>query len=892
MNNNNNKFLFPQEDMDRMESNNLFHPDYLKKPVTCLGMTFDNDDARREYFREELRKKLPELKQIEGFPIGEDDDIINLSDPPYYTACPNPWLNDFIEQWEKEKVVLEKEGKREADFEVTEPYASDVSEGKNESIYNAHSYHTKVPPKAIKKFLNHYTEIGDIVLDGFSGSGMTGVACKSLTTYSYDKLFITNNQNLKVILNDLSPAATNLSYNNIADIDLQSFINAANSILERAKTKYGWMYETMDGITKCKRDVEYYVWSEISICETCGCNLKFSEIAFDDDYKSLKPEIRCPKCNSIVDKRKLKPQVVSYFDKELNIVQETPKRELSLICYKNNRKKEFKRPDNDDIEICNRVNQMGKSSIPIVRIPDMQMMRVGRMKSSKINHIHQFYFEKTKYVLGFMWSEAQKISDSRIQNMIKYWLDSQFVNLSYRNRYRPNVSFPYNPMTGVFYIPMMSSEANPFVAYKNKLTKIVDAFKNTNSGNMNFAINTSSMSMMPLKDNSIDYIFTDPPFGENIYYSDLNFYIEGWNKVITDAKPEAIVDKVKNKTISTYNSLIERCFNEYYRVLKPGKWISIIFSNTSAAIWNGIQNALNNSGFIIANVSALDKQQGTFQAVNTTTAVLQDLVISCYKSKNEYILGFSMKNKDVWTFVDEYLNRLPVTKFLEGALISLVERTPRLLFDRMISFFVQHGFEIPMGSQEFQQGLRERYIERDGMFFTAIQAAEYEEKKKAAPEFVSLGIIVSDEASGIQWLRNQLRDTPKTYQEIQPDWMQAINGLRKNDILPELKQILEENFIEMEDGKWRLPNIQDDVDKEALRTKSLLREFKRYVEAASKPKAKIKEARVEALRAGFKQCYIEKDFKTIVLVGNKIPQNLRDEDEILLQFYDIAVNKI
>ena len=122
--------------------------------------------------------------------------------------------------------------------------------------------------------------------------------------------------------------------------------------------------------------------------------------------------------------------------------------------------------------------------------------------------------------------------------------------------------------------------------------------------------------------------------------------------------------------------------------------------------------------------------------------------------------------------------------------------------------------------------------------------------------------------------------------------MQAINGLRKYDMLPELKQILEENFIEMEGGKWRIPNIQDDVDKEALRTKSLLREFKKYVEVASKPKAKIKEARVEALRAGFKQCYIDKNFETIVLVGNKIPQNLRDEDEVLLQFYDIAVNKI
>ena len=80
--------------------------------AVCLGMEFESDDARRAYFREELRKKLPELRQIEGFPIGEDEDIINLSDPPYYTACPNPWLNDFVAEWEKEKVELERQGKR------------------------------------------------------------------------------------------------------------------------------------------------------------------------------------------------------------------------------------------------------------------------------------------------------------------------------------------------------------------------------------------------------------------------------------------------------------------------------------------------------------------------------------------------------------------------------------------------------------------------------------------------------------------------------------------------------------------------------------------------------------------------------------------------------------
>ena len=89
-------------------------------PVTVLGLTFANNDERREYFRAELRRKLPELRNIEGFPIGEDDDIIALSDPPYYTACPSPWLNDFIAEWEAEKKDLEAKGLRKTDFEVTE----------------------------------------------------------------------------------------------------------------------------------------------------------------------------------------------------------------------------------------------------------------------------------------------------------------------------------------------------------------------------------------------------------------------------------------------------------------------------------------------------------------------------------------------------------------------------------------------------------------------------------------------------------------------------------------------------------------------------------------------------------------------------------------------------
>jgi hypothetical protein len=141
-------------------------------PVECLGITFENDEARREYFLEKLAEKLkdPEFRKIEGFPIGSDEDILALSYPPYYTACPNPFIEDFIEYYGKPYDPNEHYDKK--------PFAADVSEGKNDPIYNAHSYHTKVPHKAIMRYILHYTEPGDIVFDGFCGSGMTGVAAQ------------------------------------------------------------------------------------------------------------------------------------------------------------------------------------------------------------------------------------------------------------------------------------------------------------------------------------------------------------------------------------------------------------------------------------------------------------------------------------------------------------------------------------------------------------------------------------------------------------------------------------------------------------------------------------------------------------------------------------------
>ena len=140
----------------------------------------------------------------------------------------------------------------------------------------------------------------------------------------------------------------------------------------------------------------------------------------------------------------------------------------------------------------------------------------------------------------------------------------------------------------------------------------------------------STTAPLDIPDNSVDYVFTDPPFGENTYYADLNFLVESWHGVLTNAAPEAIVDRFKKKGLPEYQRLMQRCFEEYQRVLKPGRWITVVFHNSRNAVWTAIQEAMLAAGFVVADVRTMDKQQGSYRQV-TSTAVKQDLVISAYK---------------------------------------------------------------------------------------------------------------------------------------------------------------------------------------------------------------------------------------------------------------------
>ncbi len=928
-----------------MSDNMLFDLGFEEKktgPVKCLGVEFENDEARRDHFTEELRKKLqdPEFRKIEGFPIGSDEDILNLSDPPYYTACPNPWIGDFIAEWGGGKTE-----KPDGTSYHREPFAADVSEGKYDPIYKYHPYPTKVPHKAIMRYILHYTKPGDIVFDGFCGTGMTGVAAQmcgdrdAVVSLGYQvkqdgsilreeidengiKTWVPFSQIgiRRVVLNDLSPAGTFVTYNYNTPINISSFEKTANRILKEIENECSWMYTTKHSDGRLGT-INYTVWSDVFVCQECSGEVVFWNTAVEKEAGKVKDEFPCPHCNSSLTKRSLDRAWTTVFDPIINQTQKQAKQVPVLINYSVGSSRHEKVPDQYDIDTLKKLEDL---KIPYW-FPSERMIfgkETRRNDPAGLTHIHHFYSKRNLYALA----KLKSLSPSAKFNLLITKVSFQITKL-YRFTYQSGVwGAGGGPLSGTLYVPSLVKELNIIKQIKDALKQRRGISHPATYGS--FVGSTQSSSWLPsIPDNSLSYIFIDPPFGANLYYSELAFLWETWLRILTNNKEEAIENDAQGKGLDDYRLLMQKCFAEAYRVLKPGRWMTIEFSNTKASVWNSIQTALLEAGFLVANVSALDKKKGSFKAVTTPTAVKQDLVISAYKPNGGFEERFSSEantEDGVWDFVRTHLKYLPVIKKQAGELIIIPERDPRILFDQMVAYYVRKGYPVPISSQEFQLGLRQRLAERDGMFFLPEQAAEYDKKRLTVERLVQRSLFVFDESSAIEWLRSLLREKPQTFQDIHPQFLKEIGGWSKNEKALELSTLLEQNFLRF-DGRgevpsqihsylstnwpelrnrpkddpalvmkardrWYVPDPNKAGDLEKLREKALLKEFEEYKQV----KKKLKVFRLEAVRAGFKslwQLRTPEAYRTIIEVAEKIPSNVLEEDPKLLMWYDQAITR-
>lgn len=514
-------------------------------------------------------------------------------------------------------------------------------------------------------------------------------------------------------------------------------------------------------------------------------------------------------------------------------------------------------------------------------------------KSHGITHVHLFYTKRNLYVLSCVMHYA---SQSSMSSSMRFLYEQVVLGMAKIARYVPTHFSQVNQyLSGTLYIGSQVVEVTPAYIISNKIDSLAKVFSLMSSWKMgNALIQTASMTETGIPDNSIDYVFTDPPFGGNLNYSELNFLWEAWYRVYTNNAPEAIINSVQKKRLAEYQQLMERCFVEYYRVLKPNHWITVEFHNSQNSVWNAISEAISRAGFIIADVRILDKRQSSFKQIVSQAAVKQDLVISAYKPRESFVREFQQNAGDpemAWEFVHQHLRNVPITADgnHDGKLDMIAERQDYLLFDRMVAWHIMNGIPVPMDAHTFYEGLRQRFLERDGMFFLPDQVTEYDDKRAHMElDVQQMSFLVTDEKNAIAWLNYILAQGPKTYQEIQPLYLQELHQ-SKQEKMPELLDMLRENFVQDEKGAWYIPDLNNAADLAKVRRKALLKEF---YDSCVPGKGKLKVFRMEAIRAGFDECWKQRDFATIVSVGERLPEAALQEDQTLLMYYDNACSRV
>lgn len=505
-----------------------------------------------------------------------------------------------------------------------------------------------------------------------------------------------------------------------------------------------------------------------------------------------------------------------------------------------------------------------------------------------------FFQKRNLYALALIWSKAS--------NQMKFIITAFILRSTKMNKvHMHNFLFGgggWNAgyLTGVIYFPSLSVETSVIELLKERVKNVSKAFTDIPFERTSVISTQSASDLRNIPSNSVDYTFIDPPFGDNLMYSELNFVWESWLKVSTDNRSEAIINRTQGKQLIFYQEAMTKCFTEFYRILKPNRWMTVEFHNSKNAVWNSIQASLNHAGFVIADVRTLNKNQGSFNQVKgASQAIKQDLIISAYKPKDSFHKDFlenAGSEETAWSFVRQHLSNIPVVVISNDKIEIVSERQAYLLFDRMVAYHIMQGIPVPLDATDFYKGLDERFLKRDNMYFLPDQVNEYDTARiKTEVEQVQFSLFVTNEKTAISWLYQQLDeqgDGPQTYAEIQPKFMQEVKSVDRYEAMPELAVLLEENFLQDDKGRWYIPDVTKEGDVAKLREKKLWKEFEGYLNS----KGKLKSFRSEAIRVGFSRLWKDKNYQAIVDIAERLPESTIQEDPNLLMYYDISLGRV
>jgi 16S rRNA G966 N2-methylase RsmD len=589
--------------------------------------------------------------------------------PGHYSADqPNPNLKTFVDQHLRIKPYDAR-----ADSYSVSPFNKPLQATKATAIYSMHSYHQgKKPHDAIRAYIRHYTQPGDLVLDPFAGSGGTALAA------------ILDGRDAIAV--DRSPAATFIVKNYCTPIAVGPLKISLSCFQNAFRPELDWLYET-----KCDRcggpaTTAFTVYSHVFKCERCLKEIPlFDCVPVEQRAANGAERIinACPVCHvrGIVEEISTRRERLDAIPVEVSYLCQgdcRPKRSSRRHDDPDKRKRHyFERWDLGKLE------EISRHAIPYWYPTDRMMHapegqeRWGvkwRAGTSNFRTVDALFTKRNLWALAAIRAAAENVTVEH-RDLAFAALTGAMLHLSRMSHHKEGGG---GIMVGTYYLPQMFKERNAAVNVADKLGEIVSALESDiNHVSGKAMISTQSATVLDqIASNSIDYIFTDPPYGDRVQYGELNFIWESWLKFDTHwHDEEIIVNDVRGRTEEDWATMMSKAVAHCFRVLKPGRWLSLCYHDTSEGTWSLIQDIMAEAGFLIDTCESalfIDTDQKSFNQYTADKVTKRDLVINFRKPRsNELCAGIEITGEEtpttfgdkVQTIISDYLGRAPgITK--------------------------------------------------------------------------------------------------------------------------------------------------------------------------------------------------------------------------------------
>lgn len=533
-------------------------------------------------------------------------------------------------------------------------YAKPLPSSRSGAFYNTFPYPTKISPEAIAVYIACTTNPGDIVLDAFAGSGSTGVAALLCEHPTQRMKEIAKSLNVtpvwgarNAVLYEIGTYASFAIKTILSRITNHEFTEAVDSFLKKAQNLVGRLYEVTDPAGE-PGTIRYIIWSEVLVCPSCHTEISYFERGTSRNPVQFKDEIVCPYCKKVHHIDEMPFATEEYYDRLLK-KQASRKKRIPAWIYGTTKGRNWDRQATES-DVAN-IKEI-EGTYPLNDIP--QEIQWGELHRAGyhygITHLHHFYTARNYIVMSKLWklteTYAENIADALKLLLLSYNASHCTLMTRVVAKKEAKDFILTSAQSGVLYISKLPVEKNILFGLKRKVKPFAETYAMLQDCTGQVTIHNSSSAKMKESRNSIDFVFTDPPFGDFIPYAEVNQINELWLNRVTHREDEIIISASQGKDVLTYQKLLTQVFSEINRVLKPNHYASIVFHAAKAKVWDAFSDAVTDAGLQIVLTNILDKTQASFKQVVSDGSVQGDPLFLLKKSSAKKQIS-QLTDKDV-----------------------------------------------------------------------------------------------------------------------------------------------------------------------------------------------------------------------------------------------------